>query len=290
MTIYEWIGGIILLDIRLNIPIRIHKAVPFLLLGLLLFLRFPFLISAAYGIKMFAVKDIFSVYLDCTYILSAALIWWEKDRLIEFHIGIQALCLFIFIPILKPVVSILLSTYTPYKHNTYSWIQFAAAAALGLSLIISKGRFTRMKLRTAIFWIAVSIAVGLATGAIWGFVYKVQNNISGVQSSLLISLRLFFIQLSNAAIAEEPLFRGFIWGYLKWLHVNEYWIWLIQAGLFCLGHIYYLNTAPYSFFIAIPAMALIFGFIAWRSRSISSSMIIHGLYNSFSEFVAYSGW
>jgi membrane protease YdiL (CAAX protease family) len=97
----------------------------------------------------------------------------------------------------------------------------------------------------------------------------------------------FPYQLGYAAVTEEPLFRGFLWGYLRKSGWKEIWIWLTQAGLFALGHIYYLNKAPLSFGIIVPVGALVMGLFAWRSRSIATSMAAHGAMNALGYTVGY---
>ncbi|WP_282433334.1 CPBP family intramembrane glutamic endopeptidase [Desulfosporosinus sp. FKA] len=93
----------------------------------------------------------------------------------------------------------------------------------------------------------------------------------------------FLVQLNSAAILEEPLFRGFFWGYLKNRGWKESWIWLTQAGLFVIGHIYYINKAPLSFWIIVPLSGLVLGFLVWRTRTIATSMVAHGLINSVAD-------
>jgi membrane protease YdiL (CAAX protease family) len=92
--------------------------------------------------------------------------------------------------------------------------------------------------------------------------------------------------MSFAALSEEPLFRGFLWGYLRQTGLREVWIWLIQAGLFALGHLYYIVIYPFSLWVVVPTGALWFGLMAWRSRTIASSMLVHALTNSLSMPVA----
>lgn len=69
------------------------------------------------------------------------------------------------------------------------------------------------------------------------------------------------------------------------------WICIFQAGLFAIGHIYYLNKAAISFWLLVLISALVFGFVAWRSRSIVTSMAAHGTMNSlgylFGSIVAF---
>ena len=54
-----------------------------------------------------------------------------------------------------------------------------------------------------------------------------------------------------------------------------------------LAHIYYLGTFSYSLFIIVPFSGLVFGLLVWRSKSIGTSMIAHGLFNSIGNIVAY---
>lgn len=108
--------------------------------------------------------------------------------------------------------------------------------------------------------------------------------------SIYYFLGSFIIQLSNAAVTEEPFFRVFLWGLLKKTNWKDSWICLFQAALFMLGHIRYLGKANYSFFILVPIAALILGLLAWRSKSIGTSMITHALINSVGSIVAYFTW
>jgi membrane protease YdiL (CAAX protease family) len=64
-----------------------------------------------------------------------------------------------------------------------------------------------------------------------------------------------------------------------------------QALLFIIGHLYHLYSGNlYSFFIIVPIGGLLFGFIAYRSKSIGNSMIRHGLLNALSVIIAFRGW
>jgi len=55
---------------------------------------------------------------------------------------------------------------------------------------------------------------------------------------------------------------------------------LFQAGLFIFGHLYYFNTYPISFWVVVPTGALVLGLVAWRSRSIATSMATHAAMNA----------
>ncbi len=94
-------------------------------------------------------------------------------------------------------------------------------------------------------------------------------------------------QTGYAAVSEEPLFRGFLWGYLRKGGWSDGWICLFQAGLFMLGHIYYLNSLPISFWIIVPTGGLVLGWLAWRSRSIATSISAHATLNALGYSIDY---
>jgi membrane protease YdiL (CAAX protease family) len=85
--------------------------------------------------------------------------------------------------------------------------------------------------------------------------------------------------MSRAVILEEPVFRGFLWGFLRERGWNEKVIWLSQAALFWLAHLNYVQR-PYTFWLVIPLSGLVYGWLAWKSRSLAPSMLAHAAYNS----------
>ena len=94
-------------------------------------------------------------------------------------------------------------------------------------------------------------------------------------------------QLDYAAAAEEPLFRGFLWGGLRRCGWKDHWIWLFQALLFAVGHVYYVGVYNISAFLVVPLAALVLGLAAWKTRSIGTSMIVHGITNGFGNALVY---
>ncbi len=112
-------------------------------------------------------------------------------------------------------------------------------------------------------------------------VNKSRSAFNPIISEILVSaVPSFFYQLGFAGITEEPLFRGFLWGYLRKAGWRERWIWICQIVLFTLGHVYYLHTAPISFWIVVPVNAAVLGVLAWRSRSIATTMACHAADNA----------
>jgi membrane protease YdiL (CAAX protease family) len=110
---------------------------------------------------------------------------------------------------------------------------------------------------------------------------------SGSQpASFTFLLPVFFTQMTWAAVFEEPLFRGFLWGYLRRVQWENGWIWLFQAILFTLGHVYYLQTEAIGpWFVRMMLTSLVIGFIAWRAKSIFASMVTHGMFNTSNDML-----
>ena len=95
--------------------------------------------------------------------------------------------------------------------------------------------------------------------------------------------------MTNAAVWEEPLFRGFLWGYLRLAKWKNVWIWLFQAVLFTLGHVYYLRSEAFvPWLIRMLLPSLLIGFIAWRAGSIFASMVTHGTFNACGDILFHS--
>jgi len=247
-----------------------HTTIGLLLLAGLLFLRLPFLISAnlilpkqptlPHTIAMF-------VFIIGTYLLTAILIWWEREHLREF------------------------------------WIDLAAGITFLLNLFcfpIGIGLFRAMRRQHARF---PAPAANLWRWALLGAVLAIVCNIfviaglgiepPGERGRQLASfgylLLAIFLQITLAGVYEEPLFRGFLWGYLRRAHWKDGWIWPFQALLFTLGHVYYLQTEAIGpWFLRIVLPALLIGFIAWRAKSIFASMVTHGFFNASGDVLLHS--
>lgn len=278
-----------------------EKHIFLLLLMGLLFLRFPFLILSRF-IEIPLSKDVGTgVYRDGTYLITAMLIILKRDSLSDYNIDFCSLLIFMIAPIAR-----LLSEYLLMKnasldmvHQGY-WLQtvvsdlcfqIAISVCLLIALIYYHPKLRKRSIKDIFLWLLIVVVVGICAGALTGNLLSSQDpeKIPNYPT-ILLSIRSFILQLGNAAVMEEPLFRGFLWGFLKNIHWKEHWIWLFQASLFMLGHIYFVGVSNYSFFIIVPIMALILGLLVWRSRSIGTSMIAHGLTNSIGDIVAHYTW
>ena len=273
------------MDIKDPSKDRFHQLVAWILLGGLLCLRLPFL--AAIG--FFASPDwLDPVFQSGTYLLTAGLIWWERDRLASFNIDMLAIAIIILFkpvqtilfPVWKMGVSLLAWPNLPYLSF---WI-----VSLGLFLALRLNHAPLPKISRASWrWFGVGLLVGFLSILVTAFPTSLEIVKSQVYASpnilgmLFQAPREFFYQLGYAAVTEEPLFRAFLWGYLQKAGWKTVWIWLFQAGLFMLGHMYYLIKLPLSFWLVIPIGGLILGGLVWRSKTISSSLAAHAIMNTF---------
>ncbi len=266
-----------------NLPV--HRRIAWAILVLLLLLRIPYSIALTYlspdnrgwGPTVFQLG---------TYLLTAFLIWWERRALSTFHIDTLALGMIL---LFKPAQTLILSYWgidtplaLPHPAGVLIW-----AAAIGLVVALWRSGYRPAPIRgTAWAWLGAGSAAGLVLSVLPNIAVFRANLDSGGQdfaafSSITMSTALSFLyQVGFAAISEEPLFRGFLWGSLRELGWREVWAWLAQAALFMSAHVYFINALPFNFWIAVPAGGLIFGLFAWRSRSIAAGMLAHAAYNA----------
>ena len=267
-----------------------HQTVAWVLLAGLFFLRLPL----RAGVSLFADPDWLSpVFQIGTYLLTACLIWWERERLADFHIDKLALLIII---LFKPIQTIILAIWKADIALTFPKLPSLAfwVISLGLVLALWLSHTPLPKLsRVSFVWMGVGILAGLIMVLVWAYPMSFQvdkSQLFGIPELLPILLQVpgqFFYQLGYAAVTEEPLFRAFLWGTLYKAGWKPVWIWLFQAGLFMLGHIYYINTYPISFWLIVPTAALVLGALVWRSKTISSSLAAHATMNALGYTMGY---
>jgi len=263
-----------------------HQQVFWLVLIGLLILRIPF--SA--GMRFFNIQWVWedTVYQIGTYLLTTFLIWWEWDNLAEYHLDTLAV---IIILLLKPIqtLSAMLFGYGRYFlpfPGIPSLMVWLIAIVCTLAIWGKGSKLPGIKSKD-IGWLLFGMIVGLLTMIVLSYPMSFQVR-EGTDRGNLLGTSLYFVyQIGQAAISEEPLFRGFLWGYLRKMKWREIWIWLFQASLFTFSHIYYLNTYPISLWIVIPVIALVLGWLVWRSRTITSSMVAHGMMNAIGNILGY---
>ena len=197
-----------------------HQTVGWLALGALLFLRIPLLAGVAtFWEQEQAQTWAYILYAVGTYLLSAFLIWWERDRLRAFWIDLAGAIVFMC-----------------------QFYMFPFGIGLFAAMRRSQARFPAP---------APDLPRWMLTGALLGIlssIFMIQTHLFPPQERAAAPAGLGFlfgvvlIQMVNAAVWEEPLFRGFLWGYLRLAGWKNGWIWLFQALLFTAAHCYYLRT------------------------------------------------
>jgi len=269
-----------------------HQIIAWVALLGLLFLRIPFLVGVGFLAGDSAWVDI--VFDIGTYFLTAFLIWWERDRLADFHIDTLAL---IIIIVFKPLMTLIfkywqLDTAMTFP-NPCSLVIWAIAIVLTVGLWRSRPHLPSLQAKD-LGWFGIGIFSGLIIAFLIAFPMSIQSDAldnRGYPFTLGQMINRFplqfLYQIGFAAVTEEPLFRGFLWGYLRQLKWKEVWICLFQAFLFTLAHAYYIKSSPVSFWLLDPFYGIVFGLLVWRSRSIATSMAAHGAANAtMKDFVA----
>jgi membrane protease YdiL (CAAX protease family) len=247
-----------------------HTTIGLLLLAGLLFLRFPFLIGTELILpEQTTLPRTISkfVFIIGTYLLTAVLIWWEREHLREF------------------------------------WIDLAAGITFLLNLFcfpIGIGLFRAMRRQQARFpsppanlwrWALLGAVLAIACNifTIAGLGIEPPGERAAQSASFGFLIYAVILQMTMAGVLEEPLFRGFLWGYLRRARWKDGWSWVFQALLFTLAHAYYLRTEAIGpWFLRIMLPALLIGFIAWRAKSIFASMVTHGFFNASGDMLLHN--
>lgn len=264
---------------------KAHSVIFWLFIAGLLILRLPIVAWLEYAVPASAVwAD--PVYEIGTYLLIVGLIWWERDQLADFYINTLAIWMILLFRPLATVIMNVFGGLNPFAFPRPLSLPFFIIAFILVVLLARQIIRPVRATNNGLIWVAVSCGLGIL--------------FAGVLSILLVGLMRYPVppfpgyiallsplyQLGYAAVPEEPLFRGFLWGGLKKVGVNDLWILLIQAVLFVAGHTHLLNTKQAVLNLSMVFLfALAAGIIAWRSRSIASSMAFHGFYNGSAIFL-----
>jgi membrane protease YdiL (CAAX protease family) len=255
----------------------------------LLVLRFPFLIIARTFYTDIPDATIRLIFENGTYLLTAILILLEKDRLSQFKINVFAITIFLLAPILRPITYKMIEKHISSYDLQFSQFKIIVSVLLFLCLFICQTKIHKDTFKYTIQWIMISFLAGILLAIGTSLVYSHFDTRGPQQPTITIFIELFITQLSSAAICEEPLFRGFLWGHLEKRGWKQIKIWLFQAGMFCFAHLYYLPQHPV-FFAGTFVSALVLGALVWRSKSIGSSMIAHGTVNSLGDLLLHCTW
>lgn len=233
---------------------------------ILLFLRIPVLFMGTFGIIPEEISLV--VFLVVTYLVTAVFIVNYKNELCNYNITRSSVMVFL----LAPIFSIMTMEDDPTGYLK-SLISIVALIALN-----SKGYFKSSENKKFKF---INIILVLISIGIFIFLQKYILNKSIDVRAINLSefMSTFFFQISFAAVSEEPLFRGLIMGELMKKDIHPFFIILIQGGIFWLSHIYYINTGL-NFWIIHPVVSILLGVVAYYGKSITNSMVLHGLLNT----------
>jgi len=242
---------------------------------MLFILRIPMLGLAPLVLSEKVIPMVYAIFMIGTYFFTALFIWMERDKLSEYHIDTVAILIFTIGPL-----------WYLYSNLYIRVPMIIMGATLLIALGITKTKLSRITLRS-FKWILIGIIIGGITATISSIFLSKQVTNTGMKATFSIIMITIITQLTNAAIFEEPFFRGILWGVLKKLKWKDGWICLTQGFLFWIAHIYYITSAPYSFWIVVPLGSIILGILAWRSRSIGTSMFGHGVLNGLGQILTF---
>lgn len=208
------------------------------------------------------------------FLIIAILILVERTRLEKSNIDVLSLSVIIlFGSFLRPFI-------TEYPWFTKILTMFFAI----IGVVLLYMWLIRRRLQTTIpskllLWIVLSFFICLTEYTIAKLITSLPP-IGSSRSLFLNSLYMVNYQLSNIVIPEEAIFRGFLWGSLKRKGFADYKILLIQSFLFMTGHINIYHIRSLWYYIFILGQGVIFGLLAWRSRSILPGVITHTFHNT----------
>ena len=252
------------------LPTPTRERLSLTLVGVLLALRFPLLFAASFG--WLDQELSLAAFLCGTYLCTGLFLCLNLERLDSFGFSLPALLFFLGAPVLLGVTA----------PSTDATIVFRMIVAVTVGVYLLASRRSLRLVRQSLGRVAGNLLFTLLAAAAGVVVLLCINGYTGpgqepFTPSWLVDSLCF--QLSFAAVMEEPLFRGFLWGYLRRWGLSPGWTAVAQAGLFWVGHLYYLPTGL-NFWLCIPLAALLLGLVRMRTGSVAYSMVLHTLLNS----------
>jgi membrane protease YdiL (CAAX protease family) len=247
-------------------------------IAVLVFIALLILRFFPYNILEIQAKSIRNIYYNGTYILTAIFIFIEREKLKDFYIDTISISIFI----ISPIASAIFNRYYSKQFNQLSNIDYPTVIIftgiiLAIALIVSPTKINK-RIGKVVFWIIAAAITGLILSRLQKILEPRFFGGSYTTPSGLALINMLLANLNRASIMEEPLFRGFLCGYLRILGIKERWILLIQAFIFTFSHYGVLgNNDAAVIFIFIFVWGLVYGFFSSISKSIAPSMVVHGL-------------
>jgi membrane protease YdiL (CAAX protease family) len=229
-----------------------------------------------------------AVFVTGTAAVTAYLIWHEKDHLHEFHLDRLAV-LFFLIGHPLHLLLIALGWKTVPVATLPLYALFGIAPLWLIWKLHGHWRLVPRMNRSAIAWVAAGSVTGIILGGTARVLIWFQDGESFALLPSAVSggdlLLNILYQAVFAALNEEPVFRGLLWGCLVRLNWPVRQILLFQAALFAFAHLDALIVGSWITPLIAFLLALVFGWLAWRSRTIASSTIAHGIINGLGTFM-----
>ncbi len=207
-------------------------------------------------------------FLCVSYSLISITLWVNKSDLYKINIDKSFIRIFIVLgfvySFLVPLVfGVLLGTVT--------------MLSVGV-LFSSKSCFAKSELSN------ISFIVCLAILLVLDFIYFIVIQKARLFASNTVFIDAVFWANPPFVMVEEFLFRGLLWKLLRDYEFSESKIIYSQAVLFWLFHFY---LEPIVFWIFLPLISILWGYLTSRAKSITPSMFLHLLHNVFSFIFRY---
>ncbi|MBK9210305.1 MAG: CPBP family intramembrane metalloprotease [Anaerolineales bacterium] len=145
-------------------------------------------------------------------------------------------------------------------------------------LFSSRSRFARGELSNIGFIIYLVVLLVL------DFIYFIVIQKAELFVSNTVFIDAFFWANPPFVMVDEFLFRGFLWKLLRDFGFTENKIIYTQSFLFWSFHFY---LEPIIFWIFLPLISILLGFLTSRAKSITPSIFLHLLHNVFSFIFRY---
>ncbi len=272
-----------------SLEVRRLPALSWILLVVLLFLRFPLLIIPEFvkaAVFSSTRSSLVQFFMDATYVVTGFFILNCRKQLSRFFLTRSALWAFVALPIVSFVVVFAL--------GDYSLIGPVRPIAAVLFAVLMRKTLLSPDIgnpKETVGRVLGSACLMLAGLVLTGLVLRVQQILLHLPAGYLTGpprelLTAWLFQMTNAGLSEEPLFRGILLGLMLQSGMKKLHAVIAQTGLFMLGHLYYLFSSPLSFFLVPSIGGLVLGCVALRHRSISYSIAAHGIINGFASYVA----
>ena len=253
-----------------------------LLLVVILVLQIVFLIEEiipTFTLGNFPLFSYFSYsYVTLLYIAFSVLIGVESKNLEEFHIDRFTFATFVVGSILRRRIGI------PIESFFLILIAFSGIFVLFI-LVLKKPSLPRTNIRLVLAGIGISSGTVVLIALFellfrntWAVMPLFRNNLAATVFGEIVK------EFSFGALIEEILFRGFLWGYLKREGWSENRIIWMQGGLFWAAHLSRIVT-PFTFFIIIPLITIIFSKLTLKSRQLFPAIVAHIIVNVTSSML-----